>query len=238
MAQDRPPVLTIGLTGGIASGKSTAASAFGALHVPMLNADQVARDVVARGTPALKRIREELGAQFLTADGELDRPKMRRHVFGDAAARRALERITHPAIRERMLAWRDAQAAPYCILDVPILVESGMDALVDRVLVIDAPEEVQVERLRQRDRISAELAQQMLGAQAPGRSGSSTPTTSSRTPARSPSCARRPPGCTSSTWTWPAAAAGRPPASICPDLSAGSTIPAHSTKGGAKPSET
>ena len=167
MAQDRPPVLTIGLTGGVASGKSTAAGAFGALDVPMLNADQVARDVVARGTPALKRIREELGAQFLTADGELDRPKMRRHVFGDAAARRALERITHPAIRERMLAWRDAQAAPYCILDVPILVESGMDALVDRVLVIDAPEEVQVERLRQRDRISIELARQMLAAQAP-----------------------------------------------------------------------
>lgn len=167
MAEARPAVLTIGLTGGVASGKSTAAGAFGALDVPMLNADQVARDVVAPGTPALKRIRDEFGAGFLTADGELDRPKMRRHVFGDAAARRALERITHPAIRERMLAWRDAQAGPYCILDVPILVESGMDALVDRVLVIDAPEEVQVERLRQRDRISAELAQQMLAAQAP-----------------------------------------------------------------------
>ena len=167
MAEARPAVLTIGLTGGVASGKSTAAGAFGALDVPMLNADQVARDIVAPGTPALKQIRDTFGAEFLTTGGELDRPKMRRHVFGDAAARRALERITHPAIRERMLAWRDAQAGPYCILDVPILVESGMDALVDRVLVIDAPEEVQVERLRQRDRISAELAQQMLAAQAP-----------------------------------------------------------------------
>jgi dephospho-CoA kinase len=167
MAEDRPPILTVGLTGGVASGKSTAAGAFGALHVPLLNADEVARDVVARGTPGLKRIREEFGAAFLTADGELDRPKMRRHVFGDAAARRALERITHPAIRERMLAWRNAQTGPYCILDVPILVESGMDALVDRVLVIDAPEDVQVERLRQRDRIGAELARQMLAAQAP-----------------------------------------------------------------------
>lgn len=166
MAEDRAPVLTVGLTGGVASGKSTAAAAFGALDVPMLNADQVAREVVARGTAALKRIREEFGAEFLTPDGELDRPRMRRHVFGDAAARRALERITHPAIRERMLAWRNAQASPYCILDVPILVESGMDALVDRVLVIDAPEEVQVERLRQRDRISGELARQMLAAQA------------------------------------------------------------------------
>jgi dephospho-CoA kinase len=166
MAESRPPVLTVGLTGGVASGKSTAAGAFGALHVPLLNADEVAREVVARGTPALKRIREEFGAEFLTADGELDRPRMRRHVFGDPAARRALERITHPLIRERMLAWRDAQTGPYCMLDVPILVESGLDALVDRVLVIDATEDVQVERLRQRDRISAELAGQMLAAQA------------------------------------------------------------------------
>jgi dephospho-CoA kinase len=166
MAENRPPVLTVGLTGGVASGKSTAAGAFGALHVPLLNADEVAREVVARGTPALKRIREEFGAEFLTADGELDRPRMRRHVFGDPAARRALERITHPLIRERMLAWRDAQTGPYCMLDVPILVESGLDALVDRVLVIDATEDVQVERLRQRDRISAELAGQMLAAQA------------------------------------------------------------------------
>jgi dephospho-CoA kinase len=167
MAEDRPPILTIGLTGGVASGKSTAAGAFGALHVPLLNADEVAREIVARGTPALRHIRDEFGPEFLTADGELDRPKMRRHVFGDAAARRALEHITHPAIRERMLAWRNAQAGPYCMLDVPILVESGMDALVDRVLVIDAPEEVQVERLRQRDRIGADLALQMLAAQAP-----------------------------------------------------------------------
>lgn len=158
--------LTVGLTGGIASGKSTAAGAFAALGVPLLNADQVARDVVARDTPGLARIREVFGAQFLTPAGELDRPKMRVHVFGDPAARRALESITHPLIRERMLAWRDAQTAPYCVLDVPILVESGLDALVDRVLVIDCPEELQIARLRERDRISAELAGQMLAAQA------------------------------------------------------------------------
>jgi dephospho-CoA kinase len=157
--------LTVGLTGGVASGKSTAATAFRALGVPLLHADEVAREVVAKGTPALERIRNEFGAAFLK-NGELDRPKMRQHVFADAAARRALERITHPAIVERMTAWRDAQPGPYCILDVPILIEAGMDALVDRILVIDAPEDVQIGRLRARDRISDELARQMLAAQA------------------------------------------------------------------------
>jgi dephospho-CoA kinase len=166
MAAPDAAVLTVGLTGGVASGKSTASAALRALGAPVLNSDEVAREVVARGTPALKRIREEFGAGFLTADGELDRPRMRRHVFGDVAARRALERITHPAIRERLAAWRDAQAAPYCVLDVSILIESGMDALVHRVLVIDVPEEVQVERLRQRDHVREELARQMLAAQA------------------------------------------------------------------------
>ena len=166
MAAAHPAVLTVGLTGGIASGKSTAAGALRALGVPVLNADEVAREVVARGTPALKRIRDEFGPDFLTPGGELDRPKMRRHVFAQPEARRALERITHPAIRESLEAWRNAQTGPYCVLDVSILIESGMDALVDRVLVVDAPEDVQADRLRQRDRIRDELARQMLAAQA------------------------------------------------------------------------
>ncbi|MGQ0586653.1 MAG: dephospho-CoA kinase [Gammaproteobacteria bacterium] len=158
--------LTVGLTGGVASGKSTAAGAFHALGVPLLEADQVAREVVAPGTPALARIRSEFGAEFLK-DGALDRPKMRAHVFADPDARRRLEQITHPAIRERLAAWRDAQTGAYCVLDVPILVESGMDALVDRVLVIDVPEPVQLARLLERDRIGDALARQMVGAQAP-----------------------------------------------------------------------
>lgn len=158
--------LTVGLTGGIASGKSLAASAFAALGVPVLNADLVAREVVAPGTPGLAQIRERFGAEFLTPSGELDRRRMREHVFGNVAERRALEQITHPAIRTRLLEWRDAQAAPYCILDVPILVESGMDALVDRILVVDTPPAVQEQRLVARDRIAPELARQMLAAQA------------------------------------------------------------------------
>ena len=159
-------MLTVGLTGGIASGKSLAASAFSALGVPVLNADLVAREVVAPGSPGLQQIRERFGDAFITPAGELDRRRMREHVFANAEARRALEAITHPAIRARLLQWRDAQRAPYCVLDVPILVESGLDALVDRILVIDAPADLQVQRLVARDGISQELAGQMLAAQA------------------------------------------------------------------------
>jgi dephospho-CoA kinase len=166
MAATDPSVLTVGLTGGVASGKSTVADALRALGAPVLDADQVAREVVARGTPALERIREAFGSEYLTPEGELDRPKMRRHVFALPEARRALERITHPAIRERLAAWRDAQGGPYCVLEVSILVESGMDALVDRVLVVDAAEAAQVERLRHRDHVGEEPARQMLAAQA------------------------------------------------------------------------
>jgi dephospho-CoA kinase len=167
MAAPQSSILTVGLTGGVASGKSTAAQAFRALGAPLLNADEVAREVVARGTPALEQIRRDFGAEFLTPAGDLDRPKMRQHVFAVPQARQALERITHPAIRERMLAWRAAQTGPYCILDVPILIEAGMDTLVDRILVIDVPAEMQVARLRERDRIDEALAQRMLAAQAP-----------------------------------------------------------------------
>jgi leader peptidase (prepilin peptidase) / N-methyltransferase len=157
------PRLTVGLTGGVASGKSLAAAAFAALGVPVCDADQ---EVVARGSEALARIAAEFGAEVLLPDGQLDRRRMREIVFADPGARRRLEAITHPLIRARLLAWRDAQRAPYVILDVPILVESGMDALVERILVVDASEETQVRRLVARDGIGAALARQMLAAQA------------------------------------------------------------------------
>src|SRR5688572_13566506 len=159
-------MLTVGLTGGIASGKSLAAQAFADLGVPVINADAVAREVVAPGSPGLRQIAERFGTKFLTSAGQLDRRAMREHVFADVMERRALETITHPLIRARLLQWRDAQQGPYCVLDVPILVESGLDALVDRILVVDAPPELQVQRLIARDGIAAELAQLMLAAQA------------------------------------------------------------------------
>ncbi|WP_028080059.1 dephospho-CoA kinase [Solimonas soli] len=157
--------LTIGLTGGIASGKSLVQSQFEALGVPVLDADRVARDVVAPGSPGLAAIAAQFGADFIAADGGLDRRRMREHVFADAAARQRLEAITHPLIRERMRAWRATQRGPYCMLSVAILLEAKMQDMVDRVLLVDAPVELQLARLVERDRIAESLARQMLAAQ-------------------------------------------------------------------------
>lgn len=158
--------LTIGLTGGIASGKSLVQDAFAALGVPVLDADQVARDVVAPGTPGLAAIAARFGAEVLLSSGELDRRKLRERVFADAGARRDLEAITHPLIRERMQGWLRAQTTPYCILSVPLLVGGPTAQLVDRVLVVDVPVETQHARLMRRDAVDATLAQQMIAAQA------------------------------------------------------------------------
>ncbi len=155
----------LGLTGGVASGKSTISAAFRALGVPVLDADQVSRDVVARGEPALAEIAEEFGKESLLEDGQLNRMHLRKVVFSDANARRKLEKITHPRIRQRILDWMEAQAGPYCVLENAILFESGMDKLVDRVLLVDVPEDVQRARLMQRDNIDADLVEKMLGAQ-------------------------------------------------------------------------
>ncbi|MFI4981992.1 MAG: dephospho-CoA kinase [Nevskiales bacterium] len=158
--------LVIGLTGGIASGKRTVGNQFIALGVPLLDGDHVAREVVAPPSPALVAIAAHFGAEYLQADGTLDRRRLRERVFSDPAARRELEAITHPLIRRRILEWRDAQTAPYCILSVAILVESGMHQLVDRILAVDVPQATQLERLVVRDGIAEPLARQMIAAQA------------------------------------------------------------------------
>ena len=159
-------VLVIGLTGGIASGKSTVGNHFIELDVPLLDGDHVAREVVAPPSPALAAIAERFGPEYLLADGALDRRRLRERVFAEPAARRELEAITHPLIRQRIIAWRNSQTAPYCILSVAILVESGMNQLVDRILVVDVPQATQLERLVTRDGIAEPLAQQMIAAQA------------------------------------------------------------------------
>lgn len=158
--------LCIGLTGGIASGKSLAQHGFEALGVPVLDADQVARAVVAPGSAGLAAVAAQFGPQFLQADGQLDRRRLREHVFAHPQALRELEAITHPLIRARMREWRQQQTAPYCLLSVAILVEARMQDLVDRVLVVDAPEALQRSRLQARDGIDATLAERMLAAQA------------------------------------------------------------------------
>lgn len=159
-------VLTIGLTGGIGSGKSLAAATFLRLGVPVLDGDQAAREIVQPGLPALEEIFAAFGSGFRLPDGQLDRRALRERVFSTPADRKRLEAITHPRIRQHLLDWRDRQPPPYCMLAVPILIESGLDALVDRVLVVDCSEETQLQRLQARDGITAQLARQMLAAQA------------------------------------------------------------------------
>jgi len=157
--------LVVGLTGGVASGKSHVLSLFQSLGVPTIEADDVGRAVVAPGAPALAEIAAHFGPALLLHDGTLDRRALRSIVFGNAAALRQLEAITHPHIFAQLRAWLAAQSAPYCILSAAILIESGMAALCQRVLVVDTPEATQIQRLMQRDRIDEALARQMLSRQ-------------------------------------------------------------------------
>jgi dephospho-CoA kinase len=160
-------VYRVGLTGGIASGKSTAAKFFGALGVPILDSDQVARDVVEPGQPPLERLVERFGAKILTPDGHLDRPALRDIVFSDPKARADLEALTHPAIGAAMEAKSATAGGPYQILVIPLLVEKNLRSHVDRVLVVDCDEALQLKRLRTRDGSSPQQAQAILDAQAP-----------------------------------------------------------------------
>ena len=157
----------VGLTGGIASGKSTAAKFFGALGVPILDSDQIARDVVEPGQPPLERLFERFGRKILTPDGHLDRPALREIVFSDPKARADLEALTHPTIGAAMEARSAEAGGPYQILVVPLLVEKNLTGHVDRVLVVDCDEELQVRRLRDRDGSTPEQVQAILKAQAP-----------------------------------------------------------------------
>ena len=159
-------VFRVGLTGGIASGKSTAAKFFGALGVPILDSDQIARDVVEPGQPPLERLVERFGSGILTPDGHLDRPALRNIVFSDPKARADLEALTHPAIGAAMEARSAAAGGPYQILVIPLLIEKNLTAHVDRVLVVDCDEALQVKRLRDRDGSTAQEAQAILRAQA------------------------------------------------------------------------
>jgi dephospho-CoA kinase len=160
-------VYRVGLTGGIACGKSTAAKFFGALGVPILDSDQVAREVVEPGQPPLERLVERFGLSILTPDGHLDRPALREIVFSDPKARADLEALTHPAIGTAMEARSAAAGGPYQILVIPLLVEKNLGSNVDRVLVVDCEEQLQIRRLRARDGGTIEQAQAILNAQAP-----------------------------------------------------------------------
>ena len=158
--------LHIGLTGGIASGKSTVARLFAERGVPVIDLDQVAREVVEPGQPALEEITQLFGPEVLDADGRLDRAALRARVFRDPAARRQLEALLHPLILDASVRQVAAAGGPYQVIVAPLLVEFGLAGWVDRVLVVDCPAELQLERLMARDGSDEELARSILAAQA------------------------------------------------------------------------
>jgi dephospho-CoA kinase len=160
------PTLRIGLTGGIASGKSAVADAFARRGVPVVDTDVIAREVVEPGRPALAAVVAAFGAEVLGPDGRLDRRSLRRRVFSAPELRRRLESILHPAIRAEMQRQAGATAGPYVVIAIPLLVENGLQSQVDRVLVVDCPPEVQLARLLARDGETPEGARAILAAQA------------------------------------------------------------------------
>lgn len=157
----------IGLTGGIASGKTTVANLFAALGVPVVDTDLLAREVVAPGSPLLAQIAARVGAEVLTPDGSLDRRELRSRVFADPALRVWLEQLTHPAIRALTDERCEAARAPYVIVAIPLLVETGAAERFDRVLVVDCDPDLQLARLMARDGARRDEALAMLAAQAP-----------------------------------------------------------------------
>jgi dephospho-CoA kinase len=156
----------IGLTGGIASGKSTVADQFAELGVPIIDTDLIAREVVQRGQPALEEIREKFGDSVISADGRLDRAAMRAAVFSNQDARLALEAILHPRISIETKRQADDAGGEYQIIVVPLLVESALRDFVDRILVVDCSKEVQIKRLTKRDNESIAQAMRIIAAQA------------------------------------------------------------------------
>ncbi|WP_165665014.1 dephospho-CoA kinase [Metapseudomonas otitidis] len=156
----------LGLTGGIGSGKSAAAAHFNALGVHMVDADHAARWVVEPGRPALARIAEHFGEGVLLADGQLDRAALRQHIFQHPEERRWLENLLHPLINQEIASNLAQAQSPYAILVSPLLIESGQHRMTQRVLVVDVPEALQVQRTMARDGVSEEQVQAILKAQA------------------------------------------------------------------------
>ncbi len=165
-----PPIRVIGLTGGIATGKSSIALFFKERGIPVIDADQLARDAVLPGTPALERIISLFGQEVTTGDGQLDRKRLSAQVFSHPEKRRQLEEIIHPEIRRRaeeLIALAAEAGHRRLIYMAPLLIEAGATGRVDTVWVVTARPEIQLERLMRRDNISRETAQRMIDSQMP-----------------------------------------------------------------------
>ncbi len=158
-------VLKIGLTGGIGSGKSTACEIFSELGVPIIDADIVARKVVQAGMPALQLIKEKFGEDIITKDGLLDREKARDQIFTNEIDRKKLENILHPVIYERIVHETENINSSYCIISIPLLLETEALEIIDRVLIIDVSEKLQLSRASVRDNASLNDIERIIRTQ-------------------------------------------------------------------------
>ena len=158
-------MLKVGLTGGIGSGKSTVAACFADLGVPVIDADAIARELVIPGMPALQEIAESFGPDIVAQDGTLKRAQLRSLIFRDAVQRGRLEAILHPLILREMEARAAKLTAPYCILGIPLLLETQQGQRVDRILVVDTPHYLQYRRVMERDHSSTGEVAAILRAQ-------------------------------------------------------------------------
>lgn len=158
--------VVIGLTGGIGSGKTAATDAFANLGIDIIDADQVARDVVAKGSEGLNQIVAHFGTEILLESGELDRAALRERVFQNNSEKQWLNSLLHPMIRQRMLALIDASKSVYCVLSVPLLIENNMTSLCERVVVVDCSEATQQARAMARDGSSKQIIANIMASQA------------------------------------------------------------------------
>jgi len=159
-------MLTIGLTGGIGSGKTLVSDHFAELGAPVIDTDIIARELVAPGQPALSEIAATFGKDILNPQGELDRQALRQLIFDQPDKRRQLEMILHPRIRDEVKKRIKGITAPWCIIVIPLLVESGQQDVVQRILLVDAPPELQLSRTVTRDNIAADEVEKIIASQA------------------------------------------------------------------------
>lgn len=158
-------MLRVGITGGIGSGKTALTDWLAGKGIVIVDADLASRTIVAPGQPALREIVDTFGSEYLQHDGQLDRAALRTLVFSDEEKRRQLERITHPRIREELARQMDSADSTYVVLSSPLLLESGQSTMVDLSVVVDVPEDTQIQRTMARDHNSRELVEGIMAAQ-------------------------------------------------------------------------
>ncbi|PCI19318.1 MAG: dephospho-CoA kinase [Piscirickettsiaceae bacterium] len=158
-------MLIIGLTGGIGCGKTTVTNLFAESNVPIIDADEISHKLVQKGQPALNIIKNKLGSEFLHSNGELNRDKLRSHIHSNSADKKLLEDILHPLVYKEMHKQLKHSSSPYAIFSIPLLFETNFQDKVDRILVVDCPERIQIERVQARNKISIEEIKKIMSNQ-------------------------------------------------------------------------